>query len=313
MSESSPSDTLSWENLIYLADFFERSGERAFRLLGGEPTLHPEFIGFVLYLLERRFDVTVFTSGIMKEPLLHQMTEVFSGLPPERLGFVCNLNDPEKTRTPPEEVEAVRRFLRALGHRVDPGFNIYRTDFDLSFLVQLINEFGLRRTIRLGVAHPIVGKKNSFVSLETLDQVISRLFSFTPLFERMRIKPGLDCGFPLCRFHDSQLAWLYRFTGGKSDFGCGPVVDIGPDLSVWPCFPLSSFHRRSLFEFDTLRDILDFYLDLHRKVRVETGGIYEACDTCWLREDGICHGGCLAHAVDSFQGEEPVRMRDVYL
>ena len=41
MSESSPDDVLSWENLIYLADFLEASDEHNFRILGGEPTLHP--------------------------------------------------------------------------------------------------------------------------------------------------------------------------------------------------------------------------------------------------------------------------------
>ena len=313
MAKSPPADILSWENLIYVADFLERSGERQFRLLGGEPTLHPHFNAFVLYLLERRFDVSVFTSGVMSDSTLEEMGELADGLPPERLTFVCNLNDPRTTPTPLAETEAVRRFLRVMGQRVISGFNMYRPDFDLSFLFSLINEFGLRRTIRLGVAHPIVGTRNQHIPLAAMDEVIARLFSFAPLFERLRVKPGLDCGFPICRFTDAQLAWLYRYTGGKSEFSCGPVIDIGPDLSLWPCFPLSSFHKRSLFEFNSLREVVDHYNDVHDKVRIETGGIYEACDTCWFREDGLCRGGCLAHIVARFQGEEPVRMKEVYL
>jgi len=312
MSESTPNDILSWENLIYIADFLQNSQERMFRILGGEPTLHPQFNSMVIYLLERGFDVSVFTSGVINDNVLHEMGSLFSQLPPNRLTFICNLNDPDKTRTPIAEQEAVRRFLRTMGPRVLPGFNIYRTDFSLDFLFKLINEFGLQRHIRLGIAHPIVGKKNLHISLDQMEKVIHSLFLNRPMFERMRVKPGLDCGFPMCKFSDDQLAWLMRYTGGKSEFGCGPVVDIGPDMTVWPCFPLSSFHKRSLLEFNSLREIHEFYDHIHQAVRVEAGGIYPECDGCWLREDRICFGGCLAHNLRHFKDELPVRMKEMY-
>jgi radical SAM protein with 4Fe4S-binding SPASM domain len=312
MAESSPDDILSWENLIYIADFLQSSGERVFRLLGGEPTLHPDFNAMVLYLLERQFNVNVFTSGVMSDAVLNEMAELFGGLPPERLSIICNLNDPAKTRTPLAEQESIRRFLRLMGERVVPGFNIYRVDFDLDFLFQYINEFGLQRHIRVGIAHPIAGKKNLYIRINQIDEVIARLFSYAPMFERMRVKPGLDCGFPICRFSDEQLAWLYRHAGAKSEFGCGPVVDIGPDMSVWPCFPLSSFHKRSLFEFNSMREIIEYYQQIHRAVRTEVGGLYDDCDLCRHREDGICLGGCLAHSLSKFQNEAPVRMREIY-
>ena len=92
MSESSPKDVLTWENLIYLADFLEASGERRFSILGGEPTLHPDFTDMVAYLLERKFEVKVFTSGIMADRVLEESAMVFSAAHPEQLSFICNLN-----------------------------------------------------------------------------------------------------------------------------------------------------------------------------------------------------------------------------
>ena len=313
MSESFPEDILSWENLIYLADFLEASGERRFPILGGEPTLHPHFNDMVAYLLERNFDVNVFTSGIMSDHILKEAASMFNHLPFQKLSFICNLNDPQKTRTSLAELESIKRFLKIMGDRVVPGFNIYRKDFELEFLFQYINEYGLHRNIRLGLSHPIAGRKNIFISLDEIDLIIRRIFSYRPLFERLRIKPGLDCGFPMCRFSDDQLAWLYRFAGGKYDFGCRPVIDIGPDMTVWSCFPLSSFHKKSIFEFNSLKEIYDYYFSLHEKIKVETGGIFEECDTCIIREDNICHGGCLAHNLSRFQEEFPLRMKEVYL
>jgi MoaA/NifB/PqqE/SkfB family radical SAM enzyme len=312
MAESAPEDVLSWEDLVYLADLFLAGGEKRFALLGGEPTLHPEFVDMTAYLLERGFDVTAFTSGVMSEARLEDLAEVARDLPQQRLAFVCNLNDPELTPAPPAELESVRRFLGRLGPRVVPGFNIYRPDFRLEFLFDAINEFGLQRHLRLGLSHPIPGKPNAHVSLDAIDGIVARFFGYAPLFERMRVRPGLDCGFLMCRFSDEQLGWLHRNAGGPFEFGCGPVIDIGPDMSMWPCFPLSSYRKRSVFEFDSLAAIREFYEGFHRTVRTEAGGVFEACDACRYREERRCLGGCLGHSLARFQGEARVRLPEVY-
>lgn len=312
MAESLPDDILSWEDLIYLADFLQSSGERRFSILGGEPTLHPDFNNMILYLLERNFDINVFTSGIMSDQKLEEATSLFSNVLPERLTFTCNFNDPDKTRTSLAEVQSLKRFLKKFGERVVPGFNIYRPDFTLDFLFRYVAEYGLHRTIRLGLAHPIAGRKNLHIKPEDIDGVIRLIFSYVPLFERLRVKPGLDCGFPMCRMTDRELGWLYRFTGSHYDFGCSPVIDIGPDMMVWTCFPLSGFHKKSIFEFNSLKEIHDFYQNLHNTIRTEVGGIFEECDNCDFREEELCRGGCLAHSLNNFQNEQPVRMKEIY-
>ena len=311
MAEPAAGEFISWESLNYLADFLESSGEKKFSILGGEPTLHPEFNAMLVYLLERGFDLNVFTSGIMDNDKLEEAFVFFRDLPPHRLSFVCNLNNPEQTPAPFAEQESVKRFLRHFGSRVMPGFNIYRPDFDLDFLFRTINEFGLRRSLRLGVAHPIPGMKNKHIPLAGMDQIVERLCSFRDRFDRFRVKPVLDCGFPLCRFSDEQLGWLLRATGGHTRFVCAPVIDIGTDLSVWPCFPLSSYHRKSVYDFNSLQEIHKYYQDYHKLVHQEAGGIYEACDECTHREDGFCNGGCIAHLLSRFQDEPPVRLKEI--
>ncbi|MBF0563962.1 MAG: radical SAM protein [Nitrospirae bacterium] len=311
MSESLSDDMLSWKNLIYIADLIENSGERNISLLGGEPTLHPKFIDFVIYLIERNFNIVVFTSGIMSEKLLHEASTILARVPEERLSFVCNLNDPKQS--PIAENESVKRFLERFGHRTSGGFNIYQKNFDIGFLFQYINRYGLKRNVRLGMAHPIPGLKNKFVAIEEMRIIIERLFSYAPTMERLRIKPGFDCGFTMCLLNDTQLGWLYRLTGGTTKFGCGPAIDIGPEMSVWSCFPLSSFHKRSVFEFDSMNEIRHFYMELHKKVRIEVGGIFEECDDCKYREEGSCQGGCLGHILSRFQNEANIRMPEIYV
>jgi len=310
MDGAPPEDMLVWDDLMYLVDFLETSSERHVSLLGGEPTLHPDFVSFVRYLLERQFHVNVFTSGILSQRRLDEAKRQLSGVSAERLSFVVNGNDPRTS--PPKELHKVRAFLRAFGHLCSLGFNIYRVDFELDFLFEYVNLFGTKRHLRLGIAHPIPGEVNVFVAPEEIRKVAERLASYVPMFKAFRVSPGFDCGFPMCAFTDAELGELFKVSHGNLKFGCGPAIDIGPDMTVWPCFPLSHVRRRSIYEFNSLQEVRGFFDDFHSKARLEAAGIYPECDTCRYKRDGLCAGGCVAHALTHFLNEAPIRVREMY-
>ena len=301
---------MTWENLIYIADFLEGSHHRSVSLLGGEPTVHRYFVDFVLYLLERNFTVTVFTNGMLSAARLAQCKTHLSEVPAERLHFVCNLNDPAQTPTTDKETRRVHNFLSVMGPWTSAGFNIYRTDFNLEFLFEHINRFGLKRHLRLGLAQPIPGQRNAFVRPADIRAVVQRLYSYRDRFDLFRVKPGLDCGFPICQFTDEELGWLHR-TGGDALFGCGPAFDISPDMSVYYCFPLSNYRRKSLFEFDSVEQIDAHFRETRDPIKAETPGIFIACDGCRHQEDGLCAGGGLCHAVHRFVHEAPIRLPEI--
>ena len=62
----------------------------------------------------------------------------------------------------------------------------------------------------------------------------------------------------------------------------------------------------------SIKEIVDYYSDLHKKVKVEVGGMFLECDDCRSRDDDLCRGGCLAHALARFIDESPVRMEEMY-
>ena len=310
MADSVPDDILTWDNLIYIADLMEHSNEMGVSLLGGEPTLHPHFVDFVLYLLERRFHVNVFTSGILGEKMFNECERFLGNVSPDRLSFVCNVNNPDKSSF--SELENVRRFLKTFGHLSTPGFNIYKHDFNIDFILQYVNEFGLKRHLRVGLAHPIPGQHNIYVPIDKMKLMAERIISYLPVLERLKIKAGFDCGFPLCIFTEEQVGKLFKHNNGRLSFGCGPAIDIGPDMTVWGCFPLSNTHKRSIYEFDSMHDIRNYYRDIHHKVRTEVSGIFGDCDDCVYREEELCMGGCLAHSYNHFINEPNIRFKEIY-
>lgn len=302
MSSYNQVDFVTWENIVYLADFLSLSNEKHISLLGGEPSLHPYFIDIILYFIERGFHVTVFTSGIMSEKVLHELDTYITTISKESLHFVCNLNNFEQTPTSDNELKKVFEFLQIAGPWTLPGFNIYRTDFKIDFIFEYIVRFGMKGQVRIGIANPIINQNNDYIHQKDIKEVISNLFSYKEFFEQLKIKPSLDCGFPMCYFSDEQIGWLFKMTGNLK-FGCGIPIDITPSMEVYSCFPLSYISKKSLFEFNTLNEIRLFYANVLENIRQNIFGIFEDCHTCVHKSDGICLGGGICHMLRNQQDE----------
>lgn len=298
MEDTELTDALSWDNLVYITDLIIASGERHISLLGGEPLLHPSIGEFIIYLSKRGIMTTVFTSGIMSPKKLEAFAEKLLSFPGLQVSFVVNVNEPRFCKS--TELDSVRRFLSTFSFRASLSFNIYRTDFNMAFLANYIVDYNLNRHIRLGIAHPIPGSKNTYIAPAHFGKVKDVLLGFFADFEKLHIEPGFDCGFPMCMFSDEELGRVFKYTTGQCSFRCGPAIDIGTDLSVWSCFPLSNYKRRSLLDFNSFREIIDYYGNEMEKVRQEGGGIYPECGTCLYRQKRLCSGGCLAHILNRY-------------
>lgn len=294
MGEVSPKDMLSWDNLIYLADFFLKSGVHHMSLLGGEPLLHPQFSEFILYLSKRGIHSSIFTSGITTA---NKFAVIKDELANKNLNyqFVCNVNDP--TKSPANELSKVDSFLEIFGERTSLSFNIYELDFSFDFLFDYIKKYNLKKHIRLGLAHPIPHQPNHCIPPVDFPKVAEKLSVFYDKYKDENVEIGFDCGFPLCIFNEEQLGKMFLWSNGRLVFKCGPAIDIGPDMSLWSCFPLSSFNKRSVFEFDSIRDIDDFYSKKIEELR-NGDGIYEDCACCNFRKNGLCTAGCVSHVIN---------------
>jgi radical SAM protein with 4Fe4S-binding SPASM domain len=295
MSESS-AGFLQWDDYVYVLDFYERNHIEKVSLLGGEPTIHPHVTTMVDYALQRGFDVRMFTSGVTAPAVRERLLAVADKHTAHKINFIVNVNHPSMTKE--SELKSQVAFLEHAGARASLSFNIYRPDFDLDFTFDYIARYDLSPTLRLGLAHPISMAKgeNSFIAPAQYRAAADNLARYFPKFERCRVVPGFDCGFPMCMFTDEQLGALTKLRS-THHWSCGPVVDIGPDLDVWPCFPLSHMRGKSLYEFDTLEQIMnELGADVRARKKGNTG-VYVECDGCSLRDRDICGGGCVTYLI----------------
>ena len=288
-------------------DFLERSGERELRLLGGEPTRHPEFETIVRRALDRGFHVHLFSNCMMPR----RTADFLAALPEEALSVLANVSaNPLDT---PEQRDRVEYALSALGPRARPGITVSGPDFDVAPLVGLIERHGLRRRIRVGLAQPVFrpgsrsasGADNAFLPPDRYRDVGRALVRAALACEREDILIGFDCGLTLCMFADEDFAVLARCSEGFRSV-CAPVLDLGPDGLVRHCLPLSGLPGLPGLRLGDFRDRPALVRAMRERTRAYRAfGCRPECLDCRFLRRGQCRGGCLAHAVASFAHRGP--------
>ena len=266
-------------------DLLERSGIDQVRLLGGEPTLHPDFPLFVDQILEREMRLLVFTNGLMPEYALSSLSKTSE----EQVRVLMNVAEPGETL--PKEQELQKAVFKHLGPRVALGINIYSPKIRFDFLPDLIDKFNLTKTIRLGLANPCVSFNNHYLHSQYYSRVGNNILSFATLAHERKIDLEFDCGFVPCMF---SVDGLDRIGKTFDDIGrrCNPLPDILPDGSVAPCYALARLFREPLSkDSDTkgLQDRFENKMAVYRAI-----GIFRECSTCSFQLSEKCKGGCLA-------------------
>ena len=274
---------MSWDDFLAVVDFHERSGLRVMVLLGGEPALHSRFLDILKYLHQRGFSALVATTGILPGPLVDEMAS--ENLP----GLEFAVNSTPYSQYPEDKKRKVDDFLGALGRSTSIGYTLTERDAvekriePILDRIAMIMKFGLRRKILFQIAVP--GKRNHlFVPFERYRDAAELLVAWFRILRRNGISGGLDCHcMPACEIPPKQ-----RGTDFFSS-RCDPfMIDIGPGLDVWPCFPLSE-QQVKLTAFHDLRQVQEHFATVHRASRL----LYdERCEDCAERFSGACDGGC---------------------
>lgn len=281
----------SFENHL---DFLDRSGIEQVRIIGGEPTLHPEFPELLRAALLREKKIVIFSHGLIPEPALASIESIS----PENCSVLVNMNASRNGEGLDEREMVIQRdVIKRLGPRALLGYNIYLTNFCLDELLQLIEQAGCQKAIRLGLSHPTLTDKNSFLHPKQYPFVGQKIIAFASVAAEAGIRLEFDCGFVRCMFSDEGIDIL-RSTGADFGWRCNPILDIGINGKALHCFPLANQIQESIndgWDASGLRESMEAQTDPYR-----VAGIYPECSSCFVKERGECTGGCLAGTIRRF-------------
>jgi len=277
-------------------EFLEISGDRQLRLLGGEPTLHPNFIDIVTEGLNRKFHVHVFTNGLMDR----KVADFLSAISKDSISVLCNVSSQTKTQVQEKGRRAYA--FRRLGDIVQLGVTLTSPQFEYRYLIEYIKKYQLRKRIRIGIGQPIVGHDNQFLHPEDYRQTGKVIIEMVKRCVEEDILVGFDCGLTLCMFNEEEIGILMKCSEGFA-VRCQPIIDVGPNLEVWHCFPLADVLITSLNGFANRNDLVKFYKELINPYKAL--GYIPECLGCKYLLRGQCTGGCLAHAMNSLNRLPP--------
>lgn len=274
---------MSWDDFVRVVDFYERSGIRHMILLGGEPAWHSKFMDILQYLHERAFSVLVVTTGILPGRLVSQIADR------DLSSLEFAVNSTSYFRYGESKKKKLDDFLRRMGRVTSIGYTITERDAvekriePILDRVAMIVKFGLIRRLQFQIAVP--GERNRlFVPFDRYRDVAELIVSWFQILRKNGISCGLDCHcMPACAI-PGALNGADLFQSRCDRF----MIDIGPDLEVWPCFPLSG-QTAKLTQFNDLSEIDKHFSSMHRLQQI----IYdESCGNCAEHKAGTCHGGC---------------------
>jgi MoaA/NifB/PqqE/SkfB family radical SAM enzyme len=252
--------------------YLERSKIQQVRLLGGEPTIHPDFPELVRIALNENKSILVFTNGLLPENSL----KTLEALDPNQCQVLVNINSSKGGVVDPEIDRRRKRTITRLNHLCRLGFTIYDSSYNLDHLVPFILETDCQRTIRLGLAHPATGG-NIYLHPKLYPMVGHKIAGYTKLFIENGIQTEFDCGFVRCMFSEDDIVKL-KSSRTACRCQCSPVIDLCLDGGAVPCLALSTYEtieNAVNLDADTIRMEFERRLNLFRHI-----GIYRECSKC---------------------------------
>jgi organic radical activating enzyme len=301
-SDATAAQHMSLSDLNKIITWMQGMGFDNVKLLGGEPTLHPQFITLVQRLLDRRVGIDcILTNGLADTQLyetIHKMVDTT---------WLVNVNHPSTYSA--EQWERLNRNLELLKWKerggikqmgVDAGplrlqlaITFYKPDQDYSYIIEMAKKYG-SSFIRYAPSHPSADMSNEYVDFDNLILMKRTLLNFFNDCAKEGIRPNLECVLPACIFTQKELTYLGLFTENAL-FECSPHMDIMPDLTVTYC--------------SSMKDVLPKYVAgkmgfdemLSRSFRDAIS--YKAfplarCRGCQMFKSAYCQGYCLRYKVE---------------
>jgi hypothetical protein len=280
-----PHETMGWNLFLDLLDWIDRANapDLDIHLMGGEPTLNPLFSDMAYELVRRRRKVVVFSNAAASID-----TKILTDSARLGIHWIVNVNPPQTYRQ--EALRTLREHLALLGPAASITLNMTSPSAPFDHVLSYMDEFGLKRRIKIGVALPTLKHTNTYARREDLPGIADRIMRLRDAAQDRGIALEFECGVPYCLFTADQ----HRKLPGVRVSHCGSRLDITPTGNLINCLPLCRIASIPYTRFSTYRRAQEWF----GKALTPYGsfGSTSACPTCAHLKQGRCRV-CLAHAL----------------
>lgn len=283
-----------------ILQFLSRTPKNHVGIIGGEPTLHPNFIEILKetnkYCKECNTDATLFTNGIELEKFMPYLGD--------RIGILINCNSPEY-----QSVELFKKQRETLDHlndlswfdrKANCGCNIHPGLTDYSYIWDIVDRYHLNH-LRTSVVSPAAQYVSWRSDKEGYYKFMKPIFiKFCEDAVKHQCRLNIDCGhIPFCYFTAEEKELVASICDSFDNGFCEPVVDITSDFKATACF--GSWDPIDIRDFENLFELERYLLIKKSYPRVEANCTGK-CTTCKKHKLLQCQGGCLGFAMEGSNG-----------
>lgn len=291
---------ISRENLQFVLRFIKQSGKNIINIIGGEPTLHPEFKERYEQIEKAGISAGIFSNCVMDED-----TAIYLSKKSSLVGILLNIREPwEYSAGDWNKIQITLKHIK----QINLSFRIYRLGFNIRFLFDLIDRFGLNRAINFAPALPSFDTKTKYLPLNKYREMGKEMVRWSRESKKRKISWYSDYGFILCGFGKRDLQELRENVNFVPITNCCAVVEVRPNLMTQRCFGMWSKKNEkpvSLKQFSTSQEA-HRYFDLCSLVIKQRYGALKKCEDCAYFHDGSCGGGCMVCVLKRFKNKPAI-------
>lgn len=294
------------EDFEKVLDFALANNDRHIILLGGEPTLHPEFKR-IIEMIDEKFCGNYSLSLLTNGSKLYEYLDIL----PEETSFLINVNSPETLgKNNFENMIKSFDYMKALNmfdkkytrqnlfdnitySKVTLGCNVCYEINDYSFFWNIVDKYKATG-LRMSIASP---QNNEFLyDRESYYKIMKpKMMDFVENLIKRNLFVNYDCSkIPPCFFNQDEIIMIFDRANYKMEAfeGCSDMYQVLPNLNVSCCFGDKDFEKakKPLSEFANINQVKEHV----KKIRDEANNSnwLKKCNDCKLSHLGLCRGGC---------------------
>ena len=247
---------ITLENFRKYLDFLKKNDDPDVRIIGGEPSLHPQFFEFIDEVI--KYDcfssILIFSNFSFPLEFAQKIVEYNDKI---LIEFLPNINNnPKYLDIIERNLDFLTTSLPDVINRI--SINIYDPNQDMSFWENIIAKYNIK-DIRWSITVPNMKLSKNFNFKEYFHSFQNVLKEMITWGIKYNVGFFCDCNNPpICAYDDDFISYVMKidplfFREGGCD---GSALDITPELEVIGCFGCNKF-KHKLEEFETFDDILE--------------------------------------------------------
>lgn len=288
------------EQLEERIEFYKKGNIKEFRIIGGEPTLHPDFVYILTRIANDPFfeRIQIFSNMTFKREVLEAIILVSQI---KKITITANIN--EEKIIGKEAYEKILFNIKHLSDRnsniVTPGINIYSPDMDYSYIFDIANKYNLGH-IRWSIVVPNEPIDENFDVKEYFRSFADLIVNFSRDAIKYKKTNRLDCNkIPPCAFTDEQLRRILYSNPNifeKQTCGDGAPLDIDTHGQAIRCFGLSEYYSTDFKKYNSEKELFQ-NIELHTE-KLKHIPLFDECVNCDIyKANNNVSCGCMAYKI----------------